>query len=270
MPENAPPIDEIAHRYARTAREGFTASAQYLRDLPDDAWSGPTGCAKWDMRALAGHIVGEAVWFPNLVHGATRGEPSLSGEVYEELNHLPPGELADRTEQGATDIEAAISEASHDQLELPVDLGFASLPIWMATGISAFEAALHNWDVRAGRDQHATIPTPWAQALVDMVTQFAPQIAHRDAIPAETSIYLLQVGDGVGPVTVTVGGGSISVEKGEKGTADATLHLTAEQYLRLLTGRLDLSAPAQRGISIEGDRERTSALNRVFAGVYNS
>jgi hypothetical protein len=43
------------------AGQGFHASAGMWRTLPSETWSGPTGCAKWDQRTLAGHIVGEAV-----------------------------------------------------------------------------------------------------------------------------------------------------------------------------------------------------------------
>ena len=59
-------MENTARTYARTAGAAYGDAAGYLRTLPAAEWSGPTGCAAWDVRTLAGHIVGEAVWFPNL------------------------------------------------------------------------------------------------------------------------------------------------------------------------------------------------------------
>ena len=73
---------ELARSWGHAASDAFHASAAYFRTLPDDAWSGPTGCADWNERVLAGHIVGEAVWFPNMVKSATAGELSHPDGVH--------------------------------------------------------------------------------------------------------------------------------------------------------------------------------------------
>ena len=256
----------LAHGFARTAREGFVASAAYFRSLPEDAWHGPTGCTKWDMRHLAEHITGEAVWFPNLVRGATRGEAPLPAETYEEHKRFSSAQLADATEQAAAHVQAAIEEATPEQLEQEVDMGFAKLPIWTASYISLFEGVYHNWDTRAGREADVTIPTPWALQLATLMAQFGPMIAHQKEAATAAGTYLLRVGDGVGPVTVDIRDGAIALRHASEGTPDITVDLTADQYVRLIAGRFKLEGS---NVPIEGDRGRAAALNRVFGGVAN-
>ena len=94
-------IEAAARAHAATAAEAYADLARYLRALPAQDWGARTGCSAWTMRDLAGHVVGEAVWFPILVRGVTRGEHPLPNEVHESLKTLPPDELADRMEQSA-------------------------------------------------------------------------------------------------------------------------------------------------------------------------
>jgi uncharacterized protein (TIGR03083 family) len=270
MTEQGPTIDDQARSWARTANEAFGATAQYLRSLPEDAWDGPSGCAKWTIQDLAGHVVGEAVWFPNLVRGVTRGEAPLPTELYDRLKTLPPAELTERMEEAANAIEGSIVEATEEHLRQTVDMGFARMPLWRATFVSALEAVYHNWDARAGREARPTIPTPWAVQLGREVSDYAPLIAHRDKVAGSPGTYLLQVGDGIGPMTVTAQDGGLEVERGAVGRPDVTLHLTADQCARLVAGRLDLASDEGRELQIEGDRSRAAGLNRIFAGIANN
>jgi len=260
--------EELARTFAALASDGFGDTATYLRSLSPEAWSGPTACTEWNMRDLAGHIVGEAVWFPNLVRGATRSEPLYPAQLYEDLKVLPAGELVDRLMSAAYEVRSAIAEATADQLQQQVDMGFTKMPIWRASHVSANEAVVHNWDVRAGLDPAATIPTPWAQTLALGAIELARLIVSRRGSRQGPGTYLLQVGDGVGPVTVVARNGDVSVDRGNISTPDVTLHLTADQYIRVLEGRLDLTRAMQsREVAVNGDPARAKALNLIFPGI---
>jgi len=269
MTPSTPSPRDLAGGWAITAREGFTDAARYLRSIPLDEWNGPTGCTKWTIRDLAGHIVGEAVWFPNLVRGATRGEPAHSMQLYEDLKKLPEEELTDRIDASAAEIEFAIAEATPDDLHKEVDLGFTKMPVWQATSISAFEGVFHNWDARAGREPDTKIPTPWAQQVAYSMVEMAPWFAHRTALAGAQGTYLLQVGVGVGPITVSIQGDDLTVTQGATGTPDVTLHLDADQYVRLIAGRLKLDSEQGKQVQIDGDRGKLGGLGRVFAGIAN-
>ena len=268
MAVQEPPVKNLASSFARTARDASIDEAKYFRSLPDSAWNGPTGCSEWTMHDLAGHIVGDAVWFPNLVRGITRGEPPLPPETWEELKRLPGPAIAGRLAEAAGQLVPAVEEATTDQLEQTVDFGSARLPLWQVLGVCLLEAVVHNWDARVGRDPETTIPTPWARELAGVLTPFVPMLARGGAESAVSGRYLLQVGDSVGPVTVTAGEDGVQAQPGRIGTSDVTIHLTADQFVRLLTGRLPLGpALDRREVRVEGVRTRAEDLNRVFAGV---
>lgn len=259
--------ESLARRYAQTAHDAYGDAAETLRALPGVAWTGPTGCAGWDVRTLAGHIVGEAVWFANLTRGVTAGEPTLPDAIYKSLKTLPPHDLAARLQEAAEAILAEIAAAAPDHLQAEVDLGWTRMPLWQATYVAAEEGVYHSWDLHVGRDPAAVIPTPWARTLAGETAWFAQMIARRDGIAAATGRYLLRVGDGVGPVTVTAQNGHLAVEQSEADAPDVTLALSAEQYVRLIAGRLPLDRAVEQGaVTVEGDRERLLGLNRIFRG----
>ena len=260
--------DQEARTFGRIAGAAWQDQAEYFRSLPEDAWSGPTGCAKWTMHDLAGHSVGEAVWFLNLLRGVTQGEAPLPDSTWDELKRLPGRDMADHLMEAGRSLPPAVEGASADQLEQSVDMGFSTMPLWRAVGINMLEAVFHNWDGRVGRTPDATIPTEWAQQLAPFATDFAPTLARHEVDAAGR--YLLRIGDGVGPVTLTADDGRVVLESDESGTPDVMLRLTADQYVRLLAGRLPLDAAIDDGrVSLQGSRERAVALNRIFAGIAN-
>jgi len=261
-------LDQQARTFGRIAGQAWHDQAEYFRSLPEDAWNGPTGCARWTMHDLAGHSVGEAVWFLNLLRGVTQGEAPLPASTWDELKRLPGRDMADHLMEAGRSLPPAVEGASADQLEQTVDMAFSVMPLWRAVGINMLEAVFHNWDGRVGRAPDATIPTEWAQQLATFATSFVPIVARHDVDAAGR--YLLRVGDGVGPVTLTADDGRVVLERDESGTPDVTLRLTADQYVRLLAGRLPLDAAIDDGrVSLQGSRERAVVLNRIFSGIAN-
>lgn len=209
--------ESSARTYARTAGAAYGEAAAYLRVLSAAEWDGPTGCADWDIRTLAAHIVGEAVWFPNLARGVIHGELPLPQEIYASLKTLSPVDLAGRLQNAADAIAPTIEDASPDQLQQEVDLDGTTMPLWRATYVALSEAVYHTWDLHVGRKPEATIPTAWARTLATGMVAFAPLVAHQDGIAAAPGRYLLHVADGVGPVTVTAEQGRFAVARGRPG-----------------------------------------------------
>jgi hypothetical protein len=212
--------------------------------------------------------VGEAVWFANLVRGVTVGEKQLPYELYEEMKSWPDDRIVETLADAAAGIERAVAEADSSQLEEQVDLGFVRMPVWRATYVSADEAVIHGWDLHVGRDSAARIPVDWAVPMAEQSPVLAPVLAHRDGIAASPGVYLLVVGDGVGPIAVTARNGRVRATRGAAREPDVAVNLTADQYLRLITGRLPLGTALERGdVSVEGDNARARGLNRIFSGV---
>ncbi len=60
-------IGPIARSEARTLAEAETARmVALLRDLSPDEWARPTDCPGWDVRAMAGHVLGMTEGFTGL------------------------------------------------------------------------------------------------------------------------------------------------------------------------------------------------------------
>jgi uncharacterized protein (TIGR03083 family) len=261
-------IETLARTWAHTASEAYRDQAEYLRALSGEEWRGPTACTEWTVYDLAAHVVGEAVWFPNLVRGVTKGEPPLPSELYREMKSWPLERIVDTLARAADELWTAVDEADIDHLQQVVDIGWTRLPMWKSTQVSAAEAVYHNWDLRAPRQPDATIPLPWARHVAVGMAELAPFFAHQQGIVEAPGCYLLQVGDGIGLVTIIAANGQFTVEEGTRGVPDVKLSLTADQYLRLLAGRFLLAPAIERGeVQVEGDPRRSSALNRIFQGV---
>jgi uncharacterized protein (TIGR03083 family) len=258
-----------ALRYATTAADAFRDNAQLVQTLDSGDWEAPTGCAKWNMRALEGHIVGEAVWFPHLVREVTQGEPPLPGEVWGELAQLPGDELAKRIAEAADELVANVEGASDEDLQKPADLGWMTLPLWEALFVGVMEGVYHNWDGRASRDRNASIPTQWAVVLAEKIPMLAGFVARQDAMQEAKGSYLLEVDDGVGAVNLKVDGQAV-LQSGSISEPDVTLSLSADQYVRLIVGRLPLGPAIDRGeVKVSGDRRRAESLNQLFKGIAN-
>ena len=68
-------------------KEMYVGALQHFGDLvhqvPADAWTGPTPCTEWDVRALVHHLVSEIAWTVPLLGGrsVTDVGDSLSGDL---------------------------------------------------------------------------------------------------------------------------------------------------------------------------------------------
>jgi alkyl sulfatase BDS1-like metallo-beta-lactamase superfamily hydrolase len=182
----------------------------------------------------------------------------------------PVEKLARAVDSAGEELRSVIQGATPDHMRATVDVGFARLPLWQATYISLSEAVYHGWDARVGRNPEATIDTPWALQLALGMEWFAPQVAHRTAATTGGGRYLLRIGDEIGPMTVVVQDDNVALLPGEAGQADAALTLTADQFVRMIAGRLDLGRLIERrAVEVEGDTARVAVLQRIFHGIAN-
>jgi uncharacterized protein (TIGR03083 family) len=98
------PVDDIkpinrseAHALAATENERVL---DLLRSLTDDDWSKPTDCSAWDVRALAGHILGgmEAFCsFGRLIHMMRAAKEAGKGSFVDGMTTVQVRERADLT-----------------------------------------------------------------------------------------------------------------------------------------------------------------------------
>jgi uncharacterized protein (TIGR03086 family) len=113
--------------------------------IPGEAWSRPTPCLDWDVRALVNHVVGEDLWTVPLLAGKTIAEvgTALDGDLL--------GAEPRRAAHEATD--AAIGAfAAPGVLNRTVHLSFGDAPAEEYAWQLFADHLIHAWDLAAATD----------------------------------------------------------------------------------------------------------------------
>jgi uncharacterized protein (TIGR03086 family) len=155
-------VDEVVARF----QKAVNAVDASLHELPADAWSRPTPCAEWDVRALVQHVVNELAWVAPLVAGRTIAEvgDSLDGDL---LGEDPLGAFHhhSRAAHAALEEPGALARTVHLSYGDETASGYAE----QVTG----DVLIHAWDLARGAGLDDTLPPD----LVEWAAGWAPQIA---------------------------------------------------------------------------------------------
>lgn len=182
--------------------ELHTSAVEAFRSLvhqvPTDAWSAPTPCADWDVRALVNHVVGEELWTVPLLEGQTIAEV---GQRFDgDLLGLVATEVADGAAKGAV---AAFEEPG--AAERTVALSFGPTPASEYAMQLIADHVVHRWDLAVAIGADATIG---AEALAALTGWYAEReelyrgaglVADRPAAPAPNAQDQLLVAFGRDP-----------------------------------------------------------------------
>jgi uncharacterized protein (TIGR03086 family) len=146
------------------ALEGFL----HRLDKADDptAWTAPTPCAEWDVRTLVNHVVGELLWVPPLLEGATIADVGdrFDGDVLGENPHAIARRAAD-------DLRRAAAEPGAQ--ERTVHLSFGDFSGGDYLGQVASDVVIHSWDLARGTDSDDDLGADLVAFADDFLT---PQI----------------------------------------------------------------------------------------------
>jgi uncharacterized protein (TIGR03083 family) len=266
-----PPLDTMARGITRATRTEAATLAGELRQGGDQAWNAPSACSGWVARDVVVHLVMGARMFGGATRGALEGtpmpppDPARREALAAELRDRPREELLGELEGGASEFGEYMDALDAAALARPVQLPFATLPVWQVAAARLSELALHHWDVRAPHAPDARISPEAVPILSRMVIGAIPILA---AGEKRDGVWQLDVeGEGEGPVVLRVANGQLSVERTAASSPDARLTLDGDALVRLLWGRLDLAQAIDGGrVRVEGDRERALALKAMFPG----
>ena len=145
---------DIRELHARSVEE----FAAMVAEVPEGAWSRPTPCSDWDVRALVNHVVGEELWVPPLLDGATIAEVGdrLDGDLLGDDPVSTAGEAA----KGAV---AAFSP--HDAMDRTVHLSFGDTPASEYAWQLFADHLVHGWDLAVATGQQPRLPEDAVAAL---------------------------------------------------------------------------------------------------------
>lgn len=148
------PLDALA-----TSLDGVT---ELLSGFGPDEWALPTPCSGWDVRALAGHLVGGNL----LVAGALRGDPMPAPDQ----GRRPPEDVLGADAVAAFRDSAAAVLAGFGApgaLERTVRLPAGELPGMAAVHLRVVENLVHGWDLATAAGRTAPFPDALAAAELE-------------------------------------------------------------------------------------------------------
>ena len=143
------------------AADGFS---QRLRAAPDDAWTNPTPCTDWDVRALVAHVIGGNRLAVGILGGAPHEE--VLGEL-QRLGVVVGDDIVGSYEQSAADQRAAFRRAG--ALDGTVNHVIGDIPAPMLLGFRVADLLVHSWDLARGLGVDDTLDPE----VVEVVWAFA-------------------------------------------------------------------------------------------------
>jgi uncharacterized protein (TIGR03086 family) len=133
-------MTDIADRYRRLA----AAFAAKIEAVPPDAWTSPTPCSDWDVRALVGHVVG--------VHGMMLGFIGRDASPGPDVEEDPAGAFA----SARADIETVLDDPELAATEYDGALGRTNIAATVDRFLD-FDLVVHGWDLARATGQDETI-----------------------------------------------------------------------------------------------------------------
>lgn len=251
-------------------RSGYDSLAGLVSGLSDDDLAEPSAAAEWNISQVLSHLGSGAEINQATLKAALDGKPNpgmdLFTSIWARWDTAGPREHA----AGFLRENAALTglyESLAPRDDLRIDMGFLPAPIDLATAgrFRLTELALHSWDIRAGFDPASVLAPEATGELTPVVVQMAGMLGKPEALggassrvirvstTAPDSVLALRVGDEV----------AISADD-VPDSADGSLSLPAEAWVRLVTGRLGPRyTPA--GVTTAGAAD-LDLLRRVFPG----
>jgi uncharacterized protein (TIGR03086 family) len=134
-----------------------------LDGVGQDQWASPTPCADWDVRALVNHVVGEELWTP----------PILDGATIEEVGDRFEGDVLG-ADPGTASRSAALQAVAAVDQRVPqggtVQLSFGETPVEEYVRQLTADHLVHGWDLAAATDQDRAMD---AEVVTEVATWFA-------------------------------------------------------------------------------------------------
>ncbi|MFC6084271.1 TIGR03086 family metal-binding protein [Sphaerisporangium aureirubrum] len=143
-----------AHDYLRAVTRG----------VPEHRWGAPTPCAEWTTRQVLNHACLAQLAYVHAFEGPERRvNPFDPPDAFD----APP---ADALDEAIARLNAAWASLPSDAADAPTPFG--RVPIWLAAGAPAMDAAVHAWDIARSTAQ----PLPLSDDLADRIIPVAEHL----------------------------------------------------------------------------------------------
>jgi uncharacterized protein (TIGR03083 family) len=216
---------------------------------------------EWSVADVLSHLgSGAEITSLYLDPGLAGGDPPAQEafqQIWDVWNARSPEEQAALAVAADEALVARLEALSPEQRAAFRVAMFGPAPLDLAAflGMRLNEHALHTWDIAVSLDPVARVAPDAVELMLPALAQLVGFVGKKAPQPATVAVTIT---DPHGVFTLDTGG--VSLVAGAPGPATATLVLTAEEFVRLLTGRLDAADEAQAsGVTL-------NELKSVFPG----
>jgi uncharacterized protein (TIGR03086 family) len=136
-----------------------------VHQVPDDAWTAPTPCTEWDVRALVHHLANEISWMVPLLGGRSVADvgDGLSGDLLGD-DPVASWDAAAAAALGAVNAEGAIQMVIHLSRR---DVTGADYTFEVFNDL-----AIHGWDLARAIGADETIDPAFVAIIDDRMAPF--------------------------------------------------------------------------------------------------
>ena len=139
----------------------------------DEAWSAPSPCTAWDVRAVVNHVVAGNIMATRLLDGAATAD-AVSGLLDADLLGDAPEDAVRRT--GAEQLAAFTRPGAAD---MTVHHPAGDLPAALFLMLRLGDVLVHGWDVARGSGQPEHLDEEAAAALWEAAQPVLPLMVQR-------------------------------------------------------------------------------------------
>ncbi|WP_020391057.1 maleylpyruvate isomerase family mycothiol-dependent enzyme [Kribbella catacumbae] len=249
-------------------RTGYDRLADLVKKFDDEDLARGSAATEWDVAQVLSHLGSGAEIMRSTVLTALEVQPAADGDynqsVWDRWNAMPRREQA----EGFLDLNEKylnlLESLDADQREsLRIDLGFLPAPLDVAAfaRMRLAELTLHSWDVRSTFDPQATLDTAAIPELLQRSDNLG-WISKPAALNGQYAVLRVATTEPATEFTLHLTD-PVSIDfNPTDASADGTLSLPAEAWLRLVAGRL---APTFSDLELTGPVS-LETLREVFPG----
>lgn len=265
---------------------------QYLRGLPDDAWSKQSACDLWQVQDVVSHLMGNAEFYASTVERGLRGESEPpEGRPEAGTGHpsvgaasVAEGAIANRERLGGQLLSSFEARSNHlNQLLARLSPQDRNRPCYHPGGIVPAgnfvdlrfkELGLHDWDIRSVLEPDAGLIPDSLPSMVILIKESFASGSIRwafwpgPALPRPVR-YRFDVSEPV-PISadLVVEGDKFHFQHPVSSPADVAFRCDTETLALLTSGRLPATeAIAQGSLAVDGDAGLAAQFSQWFKGI---
>ncbi|MDQ1723574.1 MAG: hypothetical protein QOG52_602 [Frankiaceae bacterium] len=230
-----------------------------VADLDADTVRESSYAKKWTIADVLSHLGSGAEHNALMLAAAVTHSPAPGLEemqpIWDRWNAKTPDEqLADVVPADAASLAQAVSYSPQERAAARVEFVGMDFDFAATVGMRLAEHAVHTWDIAVMREPGAVVRADAVQLIIDnTILRTAGWAAKPQGLTFTLAIHTTHPAR---DFTLTVGEAA-TLSEGAPAEADGSLTLTAEQFVRLVYGRLNDDAgdvPDADGVSIDDVR----------------